>query len=77
MRCIVEKLESLLYTILHWESLILEGGRLQLPKIGGSKNNSGAASPEKRGGSLAVGSYLQRGSAPPPPRGAALRYVGV
>ena len=24
MKCLVEKMESLLYTILHWESLILE-----------------------------------------------------
>ena len=45
----MEKLESLLYTILHWESMILEGGGLQLSKIGGGKNNSGAESPEKRG----------------------------
>ena len=49
MRCLVEKLESLLYTILHLESLILEGGGLQLPKIGGGKKNSGTESPEKRG----------------------------
>ena len=45
----MEKLESHLYTILHRGSLILEGGGLQLPKIGGGKKNSGAESPEKRG----------------------------
>ena len=37
MKCFMEKLESLLYRILNWESLILEGGDLQLPKIGGSQ----------------------------------------
>ena len=31
----MEKLESLLYTILHWESLILDGDGLQLPKKNG------------------------------------------
>ena len=28
--------------------MMLEGGGLQLPKIGGGKKNSGAESPEKR-----------------------------
>ena len=47
--------------------MILEGGGLQLPKIRvRSKTNSQADSPESGGSSLAVGSYLQRGSAPPP-----------
>ena len=44
-----EKFESLMYTILHLESLNLEGGGLQLPNIGGGKENSGAESPEKTG----------------------------
>ena len=48
MRCLAEKFNSLLYAILHWQSLILEGGGLQLPKIGGGKKYLGAESPEKR-----------------------------
>ena len=46
--------------------MILEGGGLQLPKIGGGKRGRRAL--KNGGSSLAVGSYLQRGSAPPPPR---------
>ena len=30
MKCLVEKLESILKTILHFESLILEGGQREL-----------------------------------------------
>ena len=63
-----KKLKSLLYTILYWESLILEVGGLQLPKIGGGQRKLRGGEPWKTGGgSLAVGSYLQRGSAPLPP----------
>ena len=37
----MQELESLLDIILHCESMILEGGGLQLPKIGGHKTNQG------------------------------------
>ena len=60
IKCFKEKLESLLSRI-----LILEGAGVQLSKIGAVKGNSGADSPEFRGGSLAMGSYRQ--SPPPPP----------
>ena len=66
----MEELESLLYIILHWESMILEGGVLQLSTIKGTQRKPKGREPWKNvGGSLAVGSYLQRGSAPPPPPG--------
>ena len=56
---------------LHLESLILEGSGLQLPTIGGVKETQWQTPQKNGGGSLAAGSYLQRGSAspPPPPRG--------
>ena len=50
--------------------MIVEDGGLQNPKIWAVKENPGTDSPEKAmavASSLAVGSYLQRGSAPPPP----------
>ena len=39
------KLELLLHTLLHGDSLILEGGGLQLPKIGGGKRKLGDEQP--------------------------------
>ena len=39
-----------------------------LKNRGQSKKTQGRTALKNRGGSLAVGSYLQRGSAPPPPR---------
>ena len=57
-----------MYAILHSESLILEGGGLQLKKNRRhSKKTQGRTGLKSGGGSLAVGTYLQRGSAPPPP----------
>ena len=45
---------------------------------GRSKKTEGRTRPKSRGGSLAVGTYLQRGSAPPPPpRGSKLRVTGL
>ena len=76
MKCFVEKLESLLYKILYWESLTLEGGGLQLPKIGGGERKLRDRQPWKMG--AAVGSYLHRGSAPPlPPWGPDLGTIFV
>ena len=47
--------------------MILEGGSLQLSKIGGSLGKTqGQTALKSGGGSLAVGSYLKKGSAPPP-----------
>ena len=45
------------------------GGRwsVTLKNRGRSKKTEGRTRPKSRGGSLAVGTYLQRGSAPPPP----------
>ena len=45
------------------------GGRwpVNLKNRGRSKKTEGRTRPKSRGGSLAVGTYLQRGSAPPPP----------
>ena len=45
------------------------GGRWSatLKNRGWSKKTEGRTRPKCRGGSLAVGTYLQRGSAPPPP----------
>ena len=45
----MEELESLLYMHLHWESMILEGGGLQLPKIGGGQADLGGGQPWKAG----------------------------
>ena len=45
----MKELVSLLYLILRWESMILEGGGLQLSKIAVVKENSKADSHEKRG----------------------------
>ena len=39
---------------------------MTLKNRGQSKKTEGRTVPKKRGGSLAVGTYLQRGSAPPP-----------
>ena len=45
----MEELESLLYQILTWDSLILEGSGLQLQKIGALNENSRANRPENQG----------------------------
>ena len=40
---------------------------MTLKNRGRSKKTEGRTRPKSKGGSLAVGTYLQRGSAPPPP----------
>ena len=47
------------------------GGRwsVNLKNRGWSKKTEGRTRPKSKGGSLAVGTYLQRGSATPPPPG--------
>ena len=54
--------------ILRWETLIRRVVVCNLSKYGGSQDKLGKDQPRKkpRGGCLAVGIYLQRGSAPPP-----------
>ena len=37
LKCVMEELESVLYTLMHWESMILEDDGLQLSKIGGGQ----------------------------------------
>ena len=44
---------------------------------GRSKKTEGWTGPKSRGGSLAVGTYLQRGSAPPPPERDRERWMGL
>ena len=41
---------------------------MTLKNRGRSKKTVGRTRPRNKGGTLAVGTYLQRGSAPPPPR---------
>ena len=40
---------------------------MTLKNRGRSKKTEGRTRPKSKGGSLSVGTYLQRGSAPPPP----------
>ena len=58
MKCLLDASESLFYNILHWESMILEGGGLQVSNIGGGqrKLEEKRTGMKSRGGSLAVGS---------------------
>ena len=57
----------LLYTILYCENLILEGGGLQLPKIGGGQRKTGADRLEKRGWWFGSGYLPSKRQYPPPP----------
>ena len=51
---------------------------MTLKNRGQSKKTEGCTGPKNKGGSLAVGTYLQRGSAPPPPSlPGATTYVGL
>ena len=68
MLCAKMRVTILRYIILYWESMILGGSILQSPKIGVGQRKLRDGQPKKVGAvDLAVGSYLQRGSAPPPP----------
>ena len=57
MKCVMEELESLFYMILHWESMVLEGGGLQLRNIGGDQRKPKARLPFKEAN---VGSRISK-----------------
>ena len=69
MKCFMEKLESLLYNFT-LRKFDFRGQLSVTPKNRGrSKKTQGRTALKNGGGSLAVGSYLLRVSAPPPPPG--------
>ena len=50
---------------------------MTLKNRGRSKKTEGRTRPKSMGGSLAVGTYLQRGSAPPPSGGSNPPHLGL
>ena len=64
----MERLKVLLYTILHWKSLIWESCGLQLPKIGDGQRELRGGQPWKAGVLVWQWVPIQTWVPPPPPR---------